>query len=44
VIYRIDSESRAALQVSRLLSGVIFALAGVIGGRLLVTCFYDTDE
>jgi hypothetical protein len=30
--------------VSRVLSGVIFALAGLILGRVLVTFFYDTDS
>jgi hypothetical protein len=32
------------LLASRVLSGVIFALVGIIVGRLLVTCFYDTDS
>ena len=44
VIYRIDSATRNALLASRVLSGVIFALVGIIVGRLLVTCFYDTDS
>ena len=43
LVYRYDASSANVMLVSRVLSGVIFALAGLILGRVLVTFFYDTD-
>jgi len=42
-ICRIDSENMPDSLVERVFDGVMFGLAGIIFGRLLVTYFYDKD-
>jgi hypothetical protein len=44
LVYRYDASSANRMLVSSVLSEVIFALAGLIFGRVLVTFFYDTDS
>ena len=43
LIYQYSAARASEMLVSHVLSGVIFALAGLILGRVLVTFFYDTD-